>query len=1015
LSIVIAILSDIHFKASSGHPILGRADQIASAISTSATEIDTILLVFAGDTANSGLREEFDLATGFLQQLKYRLASRVPHANLVVAAVPGNHDCFLPEAGEDHRRSQVEASIKTVTSDEPDDFFLKELLLVQDEFWNFANANTNFSATDVTSRICSKHYLKVGDKKIQLNLLNSAILSQRHENRADLYLPVRLYNRILSLDESIDFSLSILHHPPFWIEPSTMISLRGVLNRASDAVITGHAHLTAAFSQTHTTGEVLNFYESPALYDSSYPQSSAFRVLVYDPVQCRQRELGYRWKNSLYRNVLSESESDWKPLVINRSPRYAFDITHEHLAWLSDIGVAYVHPNAAKLRLSELFVYPDLRLDDNDIRKGSTTVKGANALEFLCTGGVIALRGGTFSGKTALSKSLCLDANLLMGKTALILDGREINNLDTDGFRKLIVKEFKRQYRDPDAEAYLQLPPEQKVVVIDNWHLARLTPENRSKIYKYLGQFSCSAVLFVDELFQLRQIITKTALIGVQGEEFYYRHGEIIGLSYVSRGELINRWYRLRKDSANDPPEESNAAKISEDRISGLLGKDNLPPYAFFVLCMLQAQEIKKLETIAGGSFGHYHEVLVITALSKNQSQLAQLDRKVAFCSEIAYFMWKYKIEVISRDQIDEIAAAYLQNHLMSLQVDDLLKDLEDARVLSQSEEHYRFSYNQFYFYFVARYIKEHFDGNEGPNLRAAVDEMIDNISSHQNSTIIMFLIFFANERRHIIEKLLANASQIFEDVTPARLDENDAKPFLKRKDHLPPPSVDETADIADNRLSERIRKDELAESQSRQLVGADEAYQYSPDLPDPKKMHLAERNIDALGQVIRNFSATLPGDLKVSVLQATYTLGLRTMARVLHEVAVYLETKTEEMTADKYSWQLAQDGMSIRFLREEMDKFLLVMGKLVSIHYCKKISSCVGVSDNELAYEKAMEKLTPSVAIKLVDITIQMEHSRTFPEAKVTALFSELRSNPFAIRDFAIPCRAPPARLQDR
>ena len=80
------------------------------------------------------------------------------------------------------------------------------------------------------------------------------------------------------------------------------------------------------------------------------------------------------------------------------------------------------------------------------------------------------------------------------------------------------------------------------------------------------------------------------------------------------------------------------------------------------------------------------------------------------------------------------------------------------------------------------------------------------------------------------------------------------------------------------------------------------------------------------------------------------------------------------------------------------MERLMLVMGKLVSIHYCKKISSAVGVSDNELAYEKAFESLEPSVALKLVDITIQMEHSRGFPEANVLALLKELKGNPFAI-----------------
>jgi hypothetical protein len=57
LKIAIAILSDIHFKNSSGHPIVPRADQIASAISMADTEIDNVLVVFSGGAGQSQVNQ----------------------------------------------------------------------------------------------------------------------------------------------------------------------------------------------------------------------------------------------------------------------------------------------------------------------------------------------------------------------------------------------------------------------------------------------------------------------------------------------------------------------------------------------------------------------------------------------------------------------------------------------------------------------------------------------------------------------------------------------------------------------------------------------------------------------------------------------------------------------------------------------------------------------------------------------------------------------------------------------
>ncbi len=995
MNFAIAVLSDIHFEVGKGHPIVSRAEQIAAAISSSATQIETLLIVFSGDIANSGLPEEFAMATSLIAQIKERLLRRLPNLVIQVVAIPGNHDCVLPSDGASHRQAQVLASRKAILDPVPDPFFINDLIAVQKNFWEFAAANADFSPATVSGRICSQYSLSVTGKLVQLNLVNSSLMSQRQEDRGYLLLPTELIKRTLALEKDVSLSISIVHHPPFWIEPTNMTSFRQILTRISDLVITGHEHFTSSYSHTQSSGEQLAFYESPALFDGKFPHSSAFRVLVFDLEQLSQREVLYRWKEGIYRALSDDSLTSWKPLIVNRASRHSFDISPEQMKKLSDVGIAYVQTGTNAISLLDLFVYPDLRMDD---AKGTTeTVRGANALALFSSCGVVILQGGTFSGKTALCQALYLDLNTVHGRIPILIDGSALDNLDVDKFKREVLRSFKNQYSDPDIDAFVQLEAINRVVIIDNWHLATLSQDQRDSIYEFLSVFAGSSILMVDELFRLRQIVSTARALGTPGLIPSVREAEIVGLSHVSRGRLINKWFRLRKTGQANDLDYSNAAKASEEDISKLLGNDNLPPYAFFVLCMLQAQESKKLESVARGSFGHYHEVLVTTALDKIRSQEPQLDRKFAFCSEVAFYMWKNDLEVVTRGEIDKLVAQYLEKHLLSLQTDKILADLTEARVISNSEGNYRFTFNQFYFYFVARYIKEHFDGEDGEALKQSVDAMVDNISSSQNSIIVMFLIFFANDRQNIIRRLVHNASLIYHDISPAKL-EDDAEPFIKRRDYLLPPPIEIDPDLALNREEELVRRDEAALAASEKVINTYEVYGYSEDLPDIKKMHLAERNIEALGQVIRNFSTTLPADLKISVLTTTYNLGLRTMANTLTDVAQHLGRVADSTTADGYSWVVAEHKTTITEFRQNLEKFLLIMGKLVSLHYCKKISASVGVSDNELAYERAMGALPKSAAIKLIDITIQMEHSRVFPESKIKLLLNEFGSNAFAV-----------------
>jgi hypothetical protein len=987
------VLGDIHFSASGESFPLERTDLIAGAVSAENVQLDGLVIVLVGDIANGGAPEEYEMAKVFIARLKTALKRHYPFEAQVIT-IPGNHDCWLSKEEIDLRKTQVETSIGTFNNEKPDKAFVNQLLEVQEDYWRFASA-LGHAPTGDYGRLFSSATMKFGNHSIEFKLYNSAALSQRREKEGDLYLPVRLLTREVPRPTDAGIVLSLVHHPLNWLESNNYLAFRRHLLRTCDLVLTGHQHRSGSFRQMHDTGESLHFLESPALFDSTEQDRSGFRVITFDLSTNAMKNCVFEWRDNLYRP--KGNFFDWQPLELNRAVRPAFELDSAFLEMLSDPGIVYVHQSGRrKVALSELFVYPDLA------PTGSTganrAVRGSEVMVELSKPGIHLIQGDAFSGKTALAKSLFYGLFAQDTHAPLLIDGTTLSTRTANQFERRVRDNFRQQYADADLDAYMQLPRSQRVVIIDDWHRAKLTGEQRVAIYKWLRDFAGCTILLADKLYDISRILTtKASVEDGPTEESLVRKFELLGLSHVSRGALINRWLDLRSSAELESARTSKESKTTEDELSRILGKDSLPPYAFFILCLLQARENHTINKIAGGSIGHLFEVLVTSAVVKGEADESNLDKKYALLSEIAAHLWINEKTWISHEEIKEVESSFHKRYLLDLNSDKLLPALDSSFVLKRSEDSYTFTYSRFYYYFVALYIKDRIDDSEDSRLAESIDYMIDNISSEMNSTIVMFLIYFAKEKRRIIDRLVSNASRIYADLEPARL-EGDAVPFFFRKEEPATPDIPDEIDIAKNREEHRRRLDDGEKpAPAIQNQCDDEAYSYADELSDAKKLHLAERHLDALGQIIRNFSTTLLEKDKTKVLQCAYLLGLRSIARLLGIITQWIES-TEALLQERDRTAISEpDAPSISEVKKALDDLGLVTGKGVALVFIKKLSGSVGVVDMEAAYKRVMEVLPDTNATRLTEITIQMDHFREFPETRIIELHRKLKSNPFA------------------
>ena len=135
------------------------------------SEITTCIIMFCGDAANTGQREQFDYASLLLNGLVDYIRNQRPTVDVKVLTIPGNHDCDLTsedsEARVGLRRLVIDkvpaASISTV------------LLKAQQNYFNFALEHSGVLPTLAAIRpfYCSVDF-SIDERLLRFHLINSA-------------------------------------------------------------------------------------------------------------------------------------------------------------------------------------------------------------------------------------------------------------------------------------------------------------------------------------------------------------------------------------------------------------------------------------------------------------------------------------------------------------------------------------------------------------------------------------------------------------------------------------------------------------------------------------------------------------------------------------------------------------------------------------------------------------------------------------------------------------------------
>lgn len=968
MSFVVIHFSDLHINETVEPKDINLVEAVLREVPYN---IEDILLIISGDITESGKSSQYELATSYLIKLKDKIKNEYKIESNILA-VPGNHDCNLSDDQSLRDLAINHISVNHGKIESP--AILNQVIGVQDSFFKWMENFSNISDLSDFDKLCWKNEFTLSSgTRIAVICLNTAWMSTLHEKQGCLYFPI---NRLLTNNDA-DLVIALFHHPYNWLQSNNARLLNRELKANCDIVFTGHEHDPDAYSViSHINdGSHVEFIEGNIFNNSKKPEISGFNIVLFDFKKSKFDYLRYSWDGNRYISDLNRRDIPFQRNLIRGNTRKV--LTDAWVNYLNNPGIPLTH-RAKDIELEDIFITPDLR---------RFTLKGTNR-EIVYSDSVLNrvfdekylyFSGESQCGKTTLAKILFKQA-IQRNLTPLYLDGSNINSPESSKISKIIKSAIKEQYKNLSLEMFQQLSKEQKVIILDNFGSIKLNRKAKGLISKWFQETYGHVFLFGDDLSNLEEFIMDYEAAKGLSEYFFY---EILEFGYLLREKLVEKWFSLGRLYEFDPDEFMHQVNKTEKIIDTIIGKNLIPRYPIFLLSILQQIEAQQPLNTKTGSYGYFYEVLITAALHKTSKTPDEIDMKYTYLSEFAWNLYRNKIKELTLEELESFSSSHWQKYRLPEDWHSAISELNVSRILFSYSDGIRFSYSYVYYYFVARYMRDNF---QDQIVRAAINKIVKSIHREDNANIIIFLTYLTKDKK-LIYKVLSSSNEIFHDVEPCDMDKhvNFIGALQERVPQivLPEGNVDEQRKDA-LRLKD---KEELTEKEQSDTHEKDD-----DDLSEILTMNRALKSVQILGQILRNFSASLEGDIKLDLSKECFQLGLR----ALNVMFIYLEKRLDDVLNilieifDKEFEDLSKNEKETHARR-----FIFFLSEILCFSMIRRISLAVGSERLKPTYAD-LKKIFDNKATEFVQIAIQLDHYRAFPEKRVMKFFHSLKNSIF-------------------
>lgn len=971
MSLMLIHLSDMHI---SNEQAFIPAEKIVAALRGLSEPVEAAAIMVSGDITWSGKSSQYEIATSFLKALITGIQTEYK-IDVQTIAVPGNHDCDFPD--DSAVRDLVIENMRSAAGKFESLQMLRQCLSVQDSFHEWLAGQANAAEIEEKERLCrTVHFNMPNGQLVAVLCLNTAWMSTIHEEQGRLIFPM------LCLPEppQADLVLGVLHHPYNWFQSTNARELRDTLQSSCDVIITGHEHDPAAYTIIGRDSSAVEYIEGSLYGNPKDRESSGFNLIFINLADSRYQVRNYTWNGSLFSS--QSADSDWTDFLRNaRRPSAILPLSDSMTKRLRDPGAQFTH-HAKDVELEDIFVAPNLRR--------FTTARGPEGLhrEVVESDYVINhifedkwvyFSGDNQCGKTALAKIL-FQQGLNRKLTPVLVEGQHLDSPDPKRITRVIENELPDQYKSTSADTFRQLPKEKKVIIIDDFAKVPLNINGKTLICQWLREQYGYVFVLGTDLTQLEEFIVNRESANALAGYIYY---EIMEFGYLLRERLIEKWLTIGNKHTLDPDELAHKIKHAERLTDTILGKNLLPSFPIFVLTILQQIETQQPLNTKTGAYGYFYEVLITSSLHRTSKSIYDIDMKYTYLAELAWHLFNKGQRELDQEELHQFNQNHWRKYRLTGPPESVDLELMDSRILLFHAGMSRFAYSYIYYYFVARYMRDNLSDED---VQKAIDVVVQSLHREDCANVIIFLTYLSKDKT-LINRILAATKELFKETEPCDMEMH--VEFLNRLQEKVPEIMLPEGDANTNRkelFRERDRAD-VAKRESEESESSD-----NESIEDLLGINRALKSIQILGQILRNFSGSLSGDVKVELVKECFATGLRALNVIFNAleknlepiVKIFIEAigkRIEELPEEKRS-KIA--GELIFFLTE-----MLCFGMI------KRISSAVG-SERLIPTYEDVKSVYNNKATEFVQIAIRLDHERNFPEKRVLELKNAIKKNLF-------------------
>lgn len=878
-------VTDMHLECG-GTGIEQRFDELRNYALKKAAQTSTLLWLLTGDIAYHGSSSEYELFSKCFEALMKSVKARFPSVTHKMYAVPGNHDCDFKNSAEEDERSNILKSSRTpqiiLTAEQ-----IGECLAIQSTFFE-SMAKLGIKTSNA---LCGEDTFKIGEKTIEMILVNSAWTSSEKEKYGSLALPSEVVNRIKHAN-SADIKIVICHHPVSWFDSNTQRTFREAIEQPGTICFFGHEHepdsrniIPAKLSQ-HLATLSPSLVIDGGLFYSKKSQSSSlnFVGVNYDTGELSISVV------KLVDNEFVEQESTLRPFCGSRVTEFQKSkLKDATLSWLDEHEIQLFKQDwASPPTIQQLYVYPNF--EDIAAKKTTKSIDSAlqSALVINNGGDVYFISGGEKSGKTALIKNYYMEL-VKSGRTPIYITGSDIKRFDRASVSRAIEKRFREQYSVSKNASCFALPKDTLYLFIDDFEQEEITDENLALLFTSLIELCPKIILAGNTVFRLEGAPAAVIQSASKVAHFY----RIKDFGNAKRDELVHAWLRLNRPVDITDEELTPEAEILRKSLNEIICDDVVPKTPFFLLTVLQGLSNKQTSDLSTSSHGAYYEYLIVNGLLKAELKREEMGKYHSVFTELAFKLLSLGKTSVNEHDLERFFTENKNEFELQLEYEAFKRVALRARILGPRDGLYCFFYSYQFLFYSGRSLAMRLDKPGGHEL---FEKLLDRTYNSDIANIILFVAYFTRHK-YVTDELIKRCKLIFSATVPLRFESDisdiNSLANLSPQKIVPKPTREarqgrlEQMDVAEAQIEEE-EQDNIYSHRDEQLLIAFKGDKTLEKLTKFEKATVAQKFVEIIGQALRNNHSDIQKKEKTVIVQEVALLSLRTAKFIIDDVKAH-------------------------------------------------------------------------------------------------------------------------------